>query len=199
MPHVSGSFSTNPFAMFAPHPAGVTFEGQEAGEQILLLLRPHIFTLVPSILVTVFLILVPILIFPAFGLVNVDIGDLLIASRLFLLTVFWYLFVFGYAFYRFIFWYCSVYLLTNERIIDFDFRGILHKEISYAKLAQIEDISPKMIGFFGTFFNFGNVYIQTAGVKPEFEFEKVAKPDDVAQEISEQVRLEEGEAPGVVA
>lgn len=199
MPHVTGSASTNPFAMFAFQPTGVTFEGQEAGEKILLLLRPHIITLVLPTFATIFLILVPVLIFPVLSLINVDIGDLLIPSQLFLVTVFWYLFVFGYAFYRFIFWYFNVYLLTNERIVDFDFRGILHKEISYAKLGQIEDISPKMIGFFGTFFNYGNVYIQTAGEKPEFEFDKVAKPDDVAQDISEQVRLEEGEAPGVIA
>lgn len=199
MPHVTGGTTTNPFAMFAPNPVGVTFEGQETGEKIILLLRQHIITLVPPAIITIILIFVPFFISSFLNLIGVNFLDFLNAGQIFLLTVFWYLLIFGFAFYRFLFWYFNVYLLTNERIVDFDFRGILHKEISYAKLLQIEDVSPKMIGFFGTFFNFGNVFIQTAGTKPEFEFEKVAKPDDVAQEILEQVRSEEGEPPGVIA
>lgn len=199
MSHVTGGTTINPFAMFAPNPVGVTFEGQETGEKIILLLRQHIITLVPPAIITIILIFVPFFISSFLNLVGVNFLDFLNAGQIFLLTVFWYLLIFGFAFYRFLFWYFNVYLLTNERIVDFDFRGILHKEISYAKLLQIEDVSPKTIGFFGTFFNFGNVFIQTAGTKPEFEFEKVAKPDDVAQEILEQVRSEEGEPPGVIA
>lgn len=199
MPHVTGPTTTNPFAMFAPNPVGVSFEGQETGEKILLLLRPHIVTLIPPAFITIVLILVPFFLPPVLDALGIGLGNFLNATQIFLITVFWYLFVFGYAFYNFLFWYFNVYLLTNERIVDFDFRGILHKEISYAKLMQIEDVSPKMIGFFGTFFNYGNVFIQTAGTKPEFEFEKVARPDDVAQEILEQIRSEEGEAPGIVA
>ena len=199
MPHTSGLVNNNPFAMFAPHPVGVTFEGQEAGEEIILLLRQHVITLVPAFIITIFFMLIPFIVSSILLVVGINLSDLLTSAQIFLITVFWYLFVFGYAFYRLLFWYFNVYLLTNERIVDFDFRGILHKEISYAGLGQIEDVSPKMIGFFGTFFNFGNVFIQTAGAKNEFEFEKVARPDDVAQEISEQVRAEQGEAPGVVA
>lgn len=185
-------------ATFAAYPEGVVFDGQEKGEKIVLLLRPHMITLVPPALITIFLILVPFFI-PAFSdLLNIDLVSLA-ATQAFLLTVFWYLVVFGYAFYKFIFWYFNVYLLTNERIVDFDFRGILHKEIAYAKLSQIQDVSPKIIGFFGTFFHFGNVFIQTAAARPEFEFHHVARPDLVAQQILEQTRLEEAEAGGVIA
>lgn len=190
--------SRNPLAMFAPQPIGVVFDGQEKGEEIILLLRPHVVTLVPPLLVTIFLILVPFLAPAVLDLLNINLADSLKIVQTFLLTVFWYLVVFGYAFYKFIFWYFNIYLLTNERIVDFDFRGILHKEIAYAKLNQIQDVSPKIIGFFGTFFHFGNVFVQTAGTKPEFEFHHVPRPDEVAQEILEQVRLEETEAPGKV-
>ena len=192
------TFSRNPLAMFAPHPVGVTFEGQESGEKIILLLRAHLIILVPAVLTIIFLLLVPLLVPSLLGLLGVDLSDSLTVGQTFLLIFFWYLFVFGFTLYKFIFWYFNVYLLTNERIIDFDFRGLLHKETSYAKLNQIQDISPKMIGFFGTFFHFGNIFIQTAAARPEFEFHYVPRPNEVAQEILEQVRLEEGEAPGVV-
>lgn len=196
---VHTTHSRNPFAMFAVQPAGVTFESQEKGEVIILLLRAHIVTLVVPAIVTILLILGPFLLPSVLALLQVDVGNFLNVGQIFLISVFWYLVTFGFAFYKFIFWYFNVYLLTNERIVDFDFRGILHKETSYAKLNQIQDVSPKIIGFLGTFFHFGNVFIQTAAERPEFEFHNVAKPDEVARAILEQVRKEEGEAAGVIA
>lgn len=195
---IQTTHSRNPLAMFAPRPVGVTFEGQERGEKIILLLRAHIITLVPSVFIIIFLLLLPLLAPGILGLLGVDLEGILTAGQSFLLTFFWYLLVFGFAFYKFIFWYFNVYLLTNERVVDFDFRGLLHKETSYANLNQIQDVSPKMIGFFGTFFHFGDVFIQTAAARPEFEFHHVPRPNEVAQEILEQVRLEEGEKPGVI-
>lgn len=193
------TFSHNPFAMFAPQPVGVSFENQEKGEKIILLLRAHIATLVPPAVVTIILIFVPLIALPSLNFLKVDISSFLTPGQLFLITIFWYLFIFGYAFYQFIFWYFNVYLVTNERIIDFDFNGLLNKEISFAELNKIQDVSPKIVGFFGTFFHYGDIYIQTAAERPEFEFRKVARPDTVAQEILEQVRKEEAEPPGVIA
>ncbi|OGD93886.1 hypothetical protein A2697_02385 [Candidatus Curtissbacteria bacterium RIFCSPHIGHO2_01_FULL_41_44] len=189
----------NPFAMFAPQPVGVRFENQEEGEKIILLLRAHIVTLIPAVLTTIFLVVGPIFVPRLLTLANIDLTDLLRGGRLFLITLFWYLVTFGYAFYKFVFWYFNVYLLTNERIIDFDFRGVLHKEISYATLLHIEDVEPKTVGFFGTFFNYGDVFVQTAGTRPKFEFEKVPRPDAVAEAILDEARKEEAEAPGEIA
>ena len=178
---------------------GVTFENQERGERIVLLLRAHLITLVPSAVTIIFLVFAPIILSVILALIRIDVSTFLGSRQIFLVIVFWYLSVFGYAFYKFIFWYFNVYILTNERIVDIDFRGILHKETSYAKLSQIQDVSPKIIGFFSTFFHYGNVFIQTAAERPEFEFHNVARPDKVAREILEQVRLEEAEAPGEIA
>src|SRR3989344_5412839 len=178
------TFSKNPFAMFAPQPVGVHFENQESGEKIILLLRAHIVTLVPSVLLILLFIFLPFLAPSFLGIFRLQALSVFDPRQLILI---------------FIFWYLNVYLITNERVIDIDFRGILHKETSYAKLNQIQDISPKIIGFFGTFFHYGNIYIQTAAERPEFEFHNVENPNMVAQEIHEQVRKEESEPPGVIA
>lgn len=190
--------TSNPFATFAPSPLGVTFESQEEGEEIILLLRQHIVTLVPPVLSIIFLAIVPLIFTTVIGFLRIDL-TFLSPVQLFLLTVFWYLLVFTYSLYRFIFWYFNVYILSNERIIDFDFKGILHKQSSYTKLGQIEDVTPKMIGFFSTFFNYGDVFVQTAGESREFEFLKVPRPDAVTERIMQELRKEEGEAPGVIA
>jgi len=189
----------NPFAMFAPLPVGVSFDEQDEGENIVLLLRAHIVTLVPALLEFIVLLVLPLVAILVARAIGFNLASLLAASQIGILLLCWYVFLVGLVFYRFIFWYFNVYLLTNERVIDFDFRGILHKETSYANLSQIQDVSPRIIGFFGTFFHFGNVFIQTAGEKPEFEFINVARPDDVARAILGEVRDEESEAPGEIA
>ncbi len=188
----------NPFSTFATSPVGVTFESQEAGEFIVLLLRAHIATLIPPIIGFILLVIFPVILLAVLSIFGISIASFLGPTQFLLVLIFWYMVVFAYGLYRFIFWYFNVYILTNERIVDFDFKGILHKQASYAKLGQIQDVSPKMVGFFSTFFNFGDVYIQTAGERQEFEFMKVPQPDGVARKILEEVRKEEGEAPGEI-
>ena len=192
-----GIHSKNPLAMFAHQPVGVSFETQQKKEDIILLLRAHVITLIPAILEIVFLAILPLLV-SSLNFLGINIFESLSAAQVFWVLLAWYLFVFGFAFYKFIFWYFNVYLVTNERIVDFDFKGILHKETAYANLSQIQDVAPKIIGFFHTLFHFGDVFIQTAASKPEFEFHAVENPDLVAKEILEQVRLEETEAPGEI-
>jgi len=196
---IHNTHSRNPLAMFAPQPVGVSFEIQEKGEKIILLLRSHLITLIPSVLLIVILVLVPVLVSPFLGLLGQDFSLDLSPLQLLLATICWYLFVFGFSVLKFLLWYFNVYILTNERIVDFDFNGVLDKATSYAFLKQIEDVDPKIRGFFPTIFHYGDIMVQTAAERPEFEFKKVARPDDVAREILEQARLEEKEEPGVVA
>lgn len=190
--------SRNPLAMFAPQPVGVSFETQQKDEKIILMLRAHIVTLTGAILEILFLAILPVLVV-LLNFSGFDPYSAFVARQIFWIHLSWYLFTFGFAFYKLIFWYFNVYLVTNERIVDFDFRGILHKETAYANLNQIQDVTPKVVGFFQTFFHYGNVFIQTAAAKNEFEFHAVEKPDTVAREILEQVRREETEAGGKIA
>lgn len=175
--------SRNPLAMFALQPVGVSFDEQDEGEDIVLLLRAHIVTLVPDLLEVVVLFILPFVAVPIGSVIGFDLHATFSSVQIVLLLLSWYLFLFGLVFYKFIFWYFNVYLLTNERVVDFDFKGIVDQKTSYAYLRQVQDVSPSVVGFFGTFFHFGNVFIETAGEKPEFDFMNVARPDDVAREI----------------
>lgn len=175
------------------------FETQEAGEEIRLLLRAHPIVLLPSLGLFLALSALPLVAPALFGLLQVDLVQVFAPRQVFFTVVFWYLVLLGYLFYKLVFYYFNAYLVTNERIVDFDFKGILNKQTAYAKLGQIEDVTPKVVGFFGTFFHYGNVFIQTAAERPEFEFENVPNPDFVAEIIMGEMRSEEKERPGEVA
>ena len=66
----------NPFAMFAPLPVGVSFDEQDEGENIVLLLRAHIVTLVPALLEFIVLLVLPLVAFLMnFRLINLKVGS----------------------------------------------------------------------------------------------------------------------------
>jgi len=80
-------------------------------------------------------------------------------------------------------WYFNIYLVTNERVIDFDFNAFAYHKISETGLENIVDATQETIGFFPMIFNYGDVYIQTAGERREFDFLAVTNPSWVRDKI----------------
>lgn len=180
-------------------PEGFSFPTEEKGERIVLLLRQHLITLFPAFILLVFLGLLPLVGLAALALSGIKLSQILPLRFFPLIFTAYYLAVFGFSFFRFLMWYFNIYLVTSERIVDFDFNRFLHREISDCALSKIQDVTSQMIGPSHTFFNFGHVFVQTAAQAPVFEFHNVPHPDLVVKEISNQVRLEEAEPPGTVA
>ncbi len=179
------------FSSFIARPAGIKFETQELKEEIILLMRRAFITNIPWIFFVVFLLLLPFVIIPV--LVNVDLLPfaLPITYRV-ILVLYWYLGIFGLFLVNFFDWYFNIYILTNRRIIDIDFIGLLYKTLSSADLQRIEDVTYKQTGFFSSFFNYGDVVIQTAGSEPNFEFLAVGKPDELVRTINSLIQQSRG-------
>jgi len=185
-------------ASFWFEPKGFSFPTEEEGEKIILLLRAHPITLLPAVFSVFLLSFLGFLSIWLFGFLKIDFLTSLPGGEIVLVYCAYFLSLFGYSIFRFSLWYFNVYLVTNERVIDFDFHRFLYREISDTPLSKIQDISSETAGPIQTFFNFGNVYIQTAAERPRFVFENVPNPDRVAKEVSTQARLEEAELPGAV-
>jgi len=179
--------TTSPLATFAVRPSGVRFETQEREEEVLLLLRRHAITNVGWVLIVVLLLLAP-LVLGFFPLLE------FLPGRFFFITlVAWYLMTIGYGLEQFLSWYFNVYIITDERIIDIDFKNLIYKEIAAAKIENIEDVTFRIGGALRNVLNFGTIYIQTAGEKREFDFEDVPRPEVVTKFINEMILEEEKE------
>ncbi|MBI3558804.1 hypothetical protein HY085_00240, partial [Candidatus Gottesmanbacteria bacterium] len=150
------------FAAFAAFPKGINFTGEHDGEEIILLLRAHPVTNVPWLLITFLLLLIPLVIFPFLGVLGLPIGPG--AGLAFFLL--WYLGSFTYAFINFLSWYFNVGIITNERIVDIDWNSITNREVTVALISKIQDVTPKQIGVLSSIFDFGSIYVQTAGTEP---------------------------------
>lgn len=174
---------------YALYPDGVHFDTQAEEERIILLLRKHWITNLPWLVITFSLIFAPPIVFPAFFLRQ--ILPSLPGNFVLVATIFWYLATFGFALVNFIVWYFNVYIVTDERIIDVDFLHLLYKQLSSTRIARIQDLTYKLGGVIRSLFDFGDVFIQTAGTELNFEFEAVPHPEAVVRKISE--LMEKGE------
>lgn len=158
----------------------IRFENQEDDEEVLLVLRAHPITLIPWILNG--LVLLAILIFLDFAL-----GSFLNAAQFFFINFLAITFILSYFWFNFLGYFFNVGIITNKRIIDLDFHAVIYKEVTETIFSKIEDITAKSGGYFASLFNFGDVFIQTAGTEVNIEFLKVPMPNEVVRIISELV------------
>ncbi len=80
-------------------------------------------------------------------------------------------------------YYLNMQVITNERIVDITQSSLLHHTVSELHLSKIEDVTAEVKGIFGTFLDYGNVYVQTAGETQRFVFDRVPNPARVEKLI----------------
>jgi len=149
--------SRSSLGSFLIRPAKARVAVLEEDEKIILILRQHPITLLPRIL-TIGLILGVGFVFG--NMVNVSFlpGSLVMGFE-----VLWFLFILGIFLEKVINWYFNVIVLTDERVIDIDFLHLIYKNVTTAKIDNIEDVTYSVTGVFQSLLNYGNVLIQTAG------------------------------------
>ncbi len=187
LPHTSQSITGS----FISSPKNVHFESQYEHEELYLLLRPHEITNVPWVLLVFVMLFVPML---AGGVIVAAFPDFFATfSPLYSLTLFlfWNMIALMYGFYRYLIWFFSTYIITNTRLVDIDFVGLLHKDYTETLVDNVQDVTSKIAGPFNVMFNYGLVYVQTASEQTEIEFEDVPQPDVVTRILGELV-MEKG-------
>lgn len=179
--------SQNPLDAFAARPSKTAFDSQLDDEQVLLLLRQHPITQLKWVFIILGFILFPFL------LSYISFWSLMSVKYQLFTMVFWYMLVLGVALEAFLGWFYNVYIITDERVIDVDFNSLIHKNISAAKIDNIEDITATSTGAFNAIFDIGTIKIQTAAEVTEFEFANVPHPAKVTTFLNELLLEEERE------
>jgi hypothetical protein len=153
------------------------FEAQEENESVILTLRAHPITQLPWVIASIFGFIILIVLnffFPIF----LNIRQIIFADFFFIILILSYIWL-NVLFYTF-----NLGIVTNIRIIDIDFTSILYRETTEARLVNVEDITSKQAGYFGSFFHYGNVFVQTAGTYTNIEFLNIPEPADVVEIIN---------------
>lgn len=176
--------ATNVCASYLPKPVSFAFDSQERSEHVLLVLRQHPFTQVKKIVIGIVMFFLPMF------LSSVGLFGFLPGSYQFAFVIMWWIATFGFFFSIFLTWFFSVYIITDERLIDVDFLSLIYKDVATAKLDKIEDISAVTGGAIQSMFDYGTIKIQTAGSSVTIDFEHVPHPAKVMKLLNE-LQLEE--------
>lgn len=163
------------------------FETQAEDEEIFLLLRAHVITNLPWMVLIIILFSIPSLISSTkIFAVFIDPLETSTASAR-TLSLCWYFLTFAIGLQNILHWYFNVYILTNKRIVDIDFQQLLYRKISSTELANVQDITYTKGGIPQSLFDYGDLHVQTAGTLPQFEFLRVPNPGAVQKAIEKAV------------
>jgi len=152
-------------------------------ERVLLILRAHPVTTTPWILIGTGLVLIPLFFSPYLSLLKLNPNQ-----ELFLIVV-WYALAFSYLLSKFFFWYFNLGVVTNQKIVDVDANNLLNTVTTATVVGKVEEVNKKSLGIISSYFDFGDIYIETAGEIPNIEFLKVPHPSEVVKLINSNVKL----------
>jgi len=162
----------------------VCFQAQDPDEKVYLLLRKAFVTNYPWIfggIILSFLPLIFILFFSSYAEWWLDLPSLL---RIFLIIL-WYLALWGFMMVQYAKWFYRVFLVTSSRVMDIDLVGFLYRDVAEARWQHIQDVSHHQGGLLQLLFNYGDVYVQTAGSEQNIELLDVYNPGYVHDVITD--------------
>lgn len=167
----------NILSSFCHFPKGISFQTQKENEKIVLFLRSHFITNLSWILTTLILVILPFVGLALLSSLELDFLSTPAAGRFTtVFTLLYYLLVFSYVFISFLHWFYNVFIVTTERVVDIDYSDIVVHNIAVTSLTHVQDVNYTQSGFISTFFNYGHLFVQTAGNERNFEAFSIPEP-----------------------
>jgi membrane protein YdbS with pleckstrin-like domain len=170
-------------------PRDVRFATQDPDEKIYVLTRQDVITNLAWALQAGIMAVLPAIFYVAIINFGINFGQITPVSYQGLALFLYYSVVFTYIIFKFNEWYFNVFIVTNKRILAFQFTPLNRYRVSEAELRNIQDVSEAVIGLFPSVFGYGNLFIQTAAEKEKFKIENVPKATWLRDVIVDLTRL----------
>lgn len=159
------------------------FPGQRPNEKVVIMLRRHWIIFARYVLQLIGFNLLPIVFFIIFY--YVVSWDIPTAGPLFVTMVMavslYYLGAWLAYFHSFVDYRLDMWILTDQRIINIEQQGLFDRVSAELNLNKVQDVTAEVHGHTQTFFDYGNVYIQTAAEQQRFIFQNVPHPEEIAR------------------
>ncbi len=166
---------------FYPFPKNISFLSVGKEEAVVLVVRHHWFGLVPKVFLALFTFLFPFLLSMAVD--NWFEGSFGTGIFILGLFVFFTMLTVTILLDSFLKWFFEMNMITTKRVIDVDFVSVMNHRVSETTFDQVQDVSHSPAGPLAAIFDYGHLYLQTAGAKCEFEFNNIPRPRDVQDTI----------------
>jgi hypothetical protein len=159
------------------------FRGQEEKEKVLLVLHRHWFDISSQFLVVIgmlFLLLGSFIVLPrVFPAIDQGANHnlFLFLENLFFMLAWIILFLIWVDY------YFDVWIVTDQRIVNIEQKGLFSRVVSELGLEKIQDITTDVKGVIPTFLNYGDLQVQTAAEQERFLFHNIPDPYEVKSVI----------------
>lgn len=159
------------------------FKGQKQGETILLVVHRHWLDILSQFFVVMVLFLVFLGLFFYAPHFFPRLDEVYGRELFFFFQSLFLIFLWFFSFLVWVDYYFDVWIVTNERIVNIEQRGMFSRSISELKLENIQDVTVEVLGAIPTFFNYGNLFVQTAAERERFLFRHVPNPYGIKDQI----------------
>lgn len=157
------------------------------GEYIILYIHRHWIVLFWAVLRFMLLATFPIILTILYSFQGSINWDGFPGLVLVLASSIYYLFIWLMLFNKLLDHFLDIWIVTNERIVNIEQLNLFSRNIAEKQLDKMQDITVITHGFFPTLFNYGDVYIQTAGSVERFIFRQVPNPKRISTTIMDAV------------
>lgn len=82
-------------------------------------------------------------------------------------------------------YYLDIVVLTTTRVLECDQKRLFVRDVVTIPIQNIVDVRAETNGIIQTFFNYGSIYVHTAGATREFIMRGIAKPHEVKSALME--------------
>ena len=179
--NITRNAKKSPFSAFYPFPKNFNTLSIGKTETVVLIIRHHWSALISKGVLAFLALLFPFLI--SYSVPTWFEGA--VGSTFFLIGLFLFFLMVSITIMvdSFLKWFFQMNIITTKRIIDVDFVSITSHRVSETTLDQVQDVTHSPMGPLASFFDYGDVYVQTAGSRNEFEFNKAPRPRDIQDTI----------------
>lgn len=164
--------------------AQTTFEGQFDDENVELVFRKHIIAMRKQILFWSLITAVSLLPWAVLNPYNFNLLYIGLAGFFIGFLVFMY---------GWISWYFSVYVVTDQRLIQIKQKGFFDRRIIEVGLDKIQNVNHEVVGAQATLLGFGTIVIQT--FVGDLIIDKVGHPENIHRQISQIIKREVSASP----
>ncbi len=157
---------------------------QKPYERIEYLLRRHALTFIPKILTFLVLMAMPI---GLYFLITNLYPTIFETEKYFTLAVLfasiYYLSIYLFAYGTFIDFYLDIWVVTNDRIVNMEQKGLLATKVTELDLYRIQDVTVDVRGLFQTLINYGDLIVKTASSNTHIIFRRIPNPNELRQTL----------------
>lgn len=171
-------------------PKRITFATQNKEERVFVLIRAHWIKNLQWVINNFVYSILPLGLLFVGNLLNVSLEFLSFKVYLAIILAY-YSIIFTNVIRSFYDWYYDTFIVTNERIVDYEFNPFRGYKVKEAGLESIEDVEERASGLISTIFNYGDLITRTSSTVGELTFNSIADPTrvrDILMDLSKIVK-----------